>query len=468
MSTLIMKFGGSTVGTTSALTQVLSIVLHESTRFDRLMLVVSALDGVTDALIEAAHLAQLSNSRGYRRIAATVRHRHLALIEKLPLGTDEKNALQADIDRLLFDMLNTYQNIANAMGESIRPDVMDSVLSIGERLATRIVAALLRQNNVRGVAVDTHDLIITDDIFGNASPFFEKTQARIDANLMPMLDRNIVPVLTGFIGGTESGKITTLGRGGSDYSASTFAVCAKADEVWMWTDVDGIMSSDPEIIPEAQVIPELSYEEMAELAYFGARVIHPRMVAPLKEHLIPLRIKNVFKPQKEGTLVHNIPKPLERIKAVTSIQGVALSAARSGSVSEISSIVDDLLFKTIGTRADVMLSSQSSASSLLCFVIPTSAGHDAIINVESHLNERLKKEHVDDEWTVQPVTIITAIGSELNGFTNTTGKILQALHGIRLFTLAQGPTWCSLSLVISPQDSETALKRIHTLTLSSD
>src|SRR5262249_1012335 len=210
MSTLSMKFGGSSVGMTMGLTQLLSIVLNERERWERLMLVVSALDGVTDQLIEAAHLALLNNRRGYRRIVATLRTRHLALIEYLPLGSTERAALQADIDHLLFDMLDVCQNIPVHLSDAEQPEAIDRIITTGERLAARIVAALLRQNNLRGVAIDAGDVIITDDTFGNATPNLSITRERIATNLLPLLNRGIIPVITGFIGATADGKPTTL------------------------------------------------------------------------------------------------------------------------------------------------------------------------------------------------------------------------------------------------------------------
>lgn len=467
MSTLVMKFGGSTVGTASVLTQMLSIVLHESKQWDNMIIVVSALDGVTDALIEAAHLAKLSNNRGYRRIAATLRTRHMSLVEKLPLTDEERNALQADIDRLLFDMLNIYQEIANSVDDSISAEQLDSVIGVGEKIASRIIATLLRQKNLRGVAIDTNEIIITDDVFGNANPDQEATQQRVDRVLIPMLDRKIIPVLTGYIGSTPDGRVTTLGRGGSDYTASTLAVCTQADAVWMWTDVDGIMSADPEEVPEARVIDELSYEEMAELAYFGARVLHPRMVAPLRENNIPIMIKNVFKPQQAGTKVYSSPKTMHRIKAVTSIQGVGLATNRSGSLTHISKIADEVLFATTGIRADVMIASQSSTHSFLCFVIPTNAGPDMTNIVITTLQQRLNEEKITPAWDIMPVAIVTSIGSEINGSPQFIGRIMEKLGNTRILALAQGPSWCSLSLVVEPHDVEDSLHQIHTLTVNN-
>lgn len=469
MGTLIMKFGGSSVSTTSALTQVVSIVLQECERWDRLIVVVSALEGVTDALLEATHLAQMSNRRGYRRIVATMRTRHLALIEQLPLGTNERGALQADIDRLLFDMLDVCQAITDNTADAVSPETTDIVIGVGERLAARIIAALLRQNNLRGVAIDATDLIITDTTFRNARPDMQRTCKRITEYLLPMLDRKIVPVVTGFIGGTSAGKPTTLGRGGSDYTASILGVCTDADEVWMWTDVDGLMSTDPREVETARVIPEMSYSEVAELAYFGARILHARMIGPLRSENIPLRIKNIFKPQQPGTLIHDKPANNEQtIKAVTAIHGVSLSAARSGPLIDVEVLADEALQTITGSRADVTITAQSSSQSLLCFVIPTSAGPDALHTAQAALIDRVNGHPEGELWHVDTVGIITVIGPGLNDHPRLMARVLDALDTVRVLAISQGPSPCNLSVVVSPEDVDNALRRIHDLILRQE
>jgi bifunctional aspartokinase / homoserine dehydrogenase 1 len=468
MTTLVMKFGGSSVGTTTALTQVLSIVLYENEQWDRLILVVSALDGVTDALIEAAHLAQLGNQRGYRRIIANLRTRHLALIEELPLGTTERTALQADIDRLLFDLLDIYQTMAQTPADTVVPDKVDATIGVGERLAARIIAALLRQNDLRSVAIDATTLMVTNEAFGNAIPNIHLTRELVLNNLLPMLDRNIIPVVTGFIGATPKGIPTTMGRGGSDLTASILGVCAKADEVWIWTAVDGMMTADPREVPGARVIPTLSYQEVAELAYFGARILHARMVAPLSQERIPLRVKNVYKPQQAGTLIHNIPSNRSRtLKAVTSISGLGLLANRSGSLSPISLLVDETLLATTHTQAEVMISSQSSSSSFVCFLIPTSAGPDAVHGAKQLLEEKLRENPESEFWTVNPVSIITAISEKVDEWPELTASVLQTIGKTRILEMTQGPSHCTLSLIVEPQDSEDILLLIHQLIINS-
>jgi aspartate kinase len=450
---------------TTGLTQVLSIVMHEVGRWNHLLLVASALEGVTDALIEAAHLAQLSNRRGYRRIVGTLRTRHLALIENLPLGPVERTALQADIDRLLFDMLDVCQKLADRMDEKAKPEAVDAIIGVGERLSARIVAALLRQNNLRGVAIDATDVIITDNVYGNATPNLALTSERITHLLAPMLERKIIPVITGFIGSTVAGKPTTLGRGGSDYTASVLAACTNAEEVWIWTDVDGMMTADPREISEARMIPALSYDEVAELAYFGARILHSRMVAPLRERHIPLRVRNVFKPQGAGTVITEQPAgSTHGLKAVTSIQGLGLDAPHGGPLHPLAAMVDEALFRVSGAHTEVMISTQSTAQSFVCFVISTTAGTDVLHNLQVILDQRLPTLN-EGGWTMFPVAIVTVIGTQPADPHHFTTRILTALEGVRVLALSQGRS--SLSLVLEPQHAERAIQELHRLVINS-
>jgi aspartate kinase len=349
------------------------------------------------------------------------------------------------------------------------PYKVDATIGTGEKLAARILAALLRQNDLRSVAIDTTNLIITDEVYGNATPNIALTRDLIATNLLPMLERKIIPVVTGFIGATKTGKPTTLGRGGSDYTASVLGLCAGADEVWMWTDVDGMMSADPREIPEAQVIAMLSYDEVAELAYFGARILHARMIGPLQKEHIPLRVKNVFKPQQPGTLIQDaVPERSRVLKAVTSIAGVGLTTDGSGSLSPISIVVDKTLFATIHAHAEVMISAQSSTKSFVCFLIPTSAGPDAIHTTRVALEENLRNTPDTQSWTVHPVNIITVISDKFDQRPSITAHILEALSSIRILAIAQGPSHCSLSVVVEPQFADSALEKLHQLIINSD
>ena len=222
MRTLVMKFGGNSLGTVAGLRQVLRIVVEQSADWDRALVVVSALDGVTDMLLEAAQLARIADQRGYRRIAANLRSRHLALMEPLPLDRPEEQTLKADIDQLISDLLDRCREIGNNLNDELSPMQSDTVVAVGERLSARIIAALLRQHGLRGVAVDGTEVLVTDEVYGNAKPDFERTAGRARGLLAPMLDREMTPVVTGYIGATPAGDTTTLGRGGTDFTASVY------------------------------------------------------------------------------------------------------------------------------------------------------------------------------------------------------------------------------------------------------
>jgi len=468
MTTLVMKFGGASLGTSAGLAQVLSIIARESQTWEQLVIVVSALDGVTDMLLEAAQLARIDNQRGYRRIAANLRSRHLALIDQLPLDRPDRNTLQADIDGLLSGLLDDCQTIANNLNEELSAKHIDAVVAVGERLSARIIAALLRQNGIRGVAVDGAEVLVTDDVHGNANPFFAPTSQKVNGALAPMLQRDMIPVVTGYIGATADGATTTLGRGGTDYTASVICSVLGADELWIWTDVDGMMTADPRVLREARVIPKLSYVEAADLAYFGARILHARMIAPLSEAELPLRVKNIFFPEQAGTLVSsNSGGRQPAIRAVTAIQALALRRPASGSMAGVTRLVGNTLFRTLGMRSEVLIASQSSSSSFLCFVIPTSHGMDGVDRLQRALGEKMAEYPEKMPWTIDSVALVTAIGANLQRAPQLLSQVLAELGDIEIYGLALGASNCSVSVAMAQKDAGKAVAGIHELILKS-
>lgn len=469
MSTLVMKFGGSSVGTAAALKQVLSTVARERRNWDRVLVVVSALDGVTDALFEAAQLARIANQRGYRRIAANLRSRHLAIVEQLPLERPDRNTLQAEIDRLLSNMLDHCRSIARNLNEELSPAYSDAVVAAGERLSARIVAALLRQHGIRCAAVDGADILVTDDVFGNAHPDLALTRQRVNESLLPMLQSDMIPVVTGFIGATPAGETTTLGRGGTDYTASVLSALLDAEELWIWTGVDGMMSADPHELPDARVITRLSYAEAADLAYFGARLLHSRMIAPLAERKLPIRIKNISLPDQTGTLVSSAQNnSAPALKAVTSIHGLSLRRPASGSLAGVTRLVGNTLFKTLGMRSEVMIASQSATSSFICLVIPTSIGIDGVDRLQRAMMAKMAEYPEKMPWKIETVELVTAIGSDLQRAPGLQARVLDCLGDIETLGLALGASNCSLTIAVPANDARSALRRIHELIVKSD
>ena len=469
MTTLVMKFGGASLGTSAGLAQVLSIIADELEIWDQLLVVVSALDGVTDSLLDAAHFARIDHPRGYRRIAANLRTRHLALIDQLPLDRPDRNTLQADIDQLISRLLDDCLAIANNLNEELSPIHSDTVVAVGERLSARIIAALLRQNNIRAVAVDGADVLITDDVHGNANPELIPTSQRVNSVLMPILQRDMIPVVTGFIGATAGGVTTTLGRGGTDYTASVLSALLDADELWIWTDVDGIMSADPRQQPHARVVPRLSYHEAADFAYFGARILHARMIAPLAEAHLPLRVKNIFSPAQSGTLVADKDgRAFPALKAVTSVQGLSLRRPTSGSLAGVTRLVGNALFKTLGMRSEVLIASQSASSSFICLVIPTSIGIDGVDRLQRALQAKMAEYPEKMPWEIETVSLVTAIGGSLHRAPRLISRVLDLLDGIEIYGIALGASNCSVTVALAEEDSREAATRVHDLIVKSD
>jgi aspartate kinase len=282
------------------------------------------------------------------------------------------------------------------------------------------------------------------------------------------LERKIVPVVTGFIGATSKGKPTTLGRGGSDYTASVLGVCINATEIWIWTDVDGMMSADPRDIEEARVIPSLSYEEAAELAYFGARILHTRMIGPLSDEKIPLRIKNVYKPQQAGTLISDTTLARSRtLKAITSISGLAVEAKRSGEFSPIPVVYDKAVMAAPNSQLDIILSAQSATRSLACFLIPTTAGPDAIHTIRLTMEENLQANPLTQNWVVKNITFVTAISANLDSWPTVTAAIMQRLKHLHVLAFSYGPSNSSFTLVVENKEAEEALSLIHEMVISN-
>ncbi|MCY3575270.1 MAG: aspartate kinase [Chloroflexi bacterium] len=468
MRSLVMKFGGNALGTVNALSQLQGIITRETQRWDRVVVVVSALDGVTDMLLEAAQLAQVDNRRGYRRIAANLRSRHFALVDELPLQAPARATLGADIDQLLSQMLAACQAIAKDLRDELLASASDEVVAVGEQLSARIIAALLRQHGLRGAAVDSRSLIITDAVHGNANPDLAQTAQRVQERLLPMLQLDNVPVVTGYIGATSAGETTTLGRGGTDYTASVISALLPADALWIWTNVAGMMSADPRELPEARVIKRLSYDEAADLAYFGAKLLHARMIAPLAERKLPLRIKHIFAPETSGTLIAAAPEsPKPQLKAVTNVLGLSLRRSQSGSLAGVNRLVGNTVFKTLGMRSEVMIASQSSGGSFLCLVIPTSIGIDGVDRLQRALKAKMSEYPEKMPWQIETVSLVTAIGSRLDNAPQLVGQVLEALAGIEILALSLGASHCSLSVVVRLADAPQAVRQIHALLLNS-
>ncbi len=462
MTTLTMKFGGTSVGSAEAFTQASDVVLEQAEKWDRLAVVVSAMSGVTDALTQGALTAASGDDRTYRATVADLRVRHYRAVDALLTPDGERAQLLATVDDYL-DEFAAFCRSVHILGE-VTPRAMDAITSLGERISACILAALLRQRGTHSKAVDATELIVTDATFQNAVPLIVATRARVSARLSPLLDDGLIPVVTGFIGATEEGVTTTLGRGGSDYSAAILGACLDADAVWTWTDVDGVMSADPRIVPDARVIPVLSYGEVSELAYFGAKVLHPRTIRPVVERSIPLWVKNTFNPTCPGTrIVHEPESTPGTVKAVTAIEGLSMVTVEGRGMMGVPGIAARTFAAVASQGASVLMISQASSEQSICFVIPTETVEPVIRALEEEMALELARRDIDQIRSLDDVVIVTAVGAGMRGTPGVAARIFGALGrgNINIIAIAQGSSECSVSLVIAVDAAADAVRQIH-------
>ena len=331
---IIHKFGGTSVGNAERISKVADILVRQHSKHasrgngesrNGTVAVVSAMSGVTDQLIAGGRAAAEGRDSEYREIKARLLHKHLEVVETLLNHSPERLEVGGLIEDRLHDLERLYRSIA-VLGEfTVRG--CDAVTSMGEQLSASILAAVLRERGERAQAIPATELIVTDENFGAARPLLSLTNQRLAQRVKPLVERGVIPVVTGYIAATERGVTTTLGRGGSDYTAAIIGAGLEAEEVWIWSDVDGILTADPNLVPQARTLAELSYAEAAGLAYYGADVLHPKTIRPLIESGVPLRILNSFNPDHPGTLIVKNPSSDRLLSpAIISTTGLSLIA----------------------------------------------------------------------------------------------------------------------------------------------
>ena len=462
-SCLVMKFGGTSVGNPGAIDQAACIVMEQKTRWEQMVVVVSAMAGVTDALLLGSRRAAAGDEGTYRQVAARLAEQHTEVAQALlEPGSDLHSEMLEHIDRYLAEFTTLCHSVS-VLGE-LTPRALDAITSLGERLSARLLVAVLNQRGVPGQPVDATEIIVTDSSFQSAAPLMEPTRQRAAQRLGAALARGIVPVVTGFISANAEGIVTTLGRGGSDYSAAILGDCLDASQVWIWTDVDGVMTADPRLVANAQVIPLLSYSEVGELAYFGAKVLHPRTIRPVVDRGIPLWIKNTFNPAHPGTLVERQPQASPgTVKAVTAIPRLSMVTVEGRGMMGVPGIAART-FKAVASQgASVLMISQASSEQSICFIVPGETAPAVIQAVEMEMETELRRKDIDRVWALDDVVIVTAVGAGMRGTPGVAARLFGALgeNGINVIAIAQGASECSISLVVSAADAPAAVRRIH-------
>jgi aspartate kinase len=441
-----MKFGGTSVGDVAAFERVFHIV---STQIEKHpVIVVSAMTKVTDALLNAFELAKKGDFA--EAFASLEPHfeRHIA-VSKHFIADGAPNAFNGELDFARGELSDLLIRVSR---RSLPLSMLkDAIVSYGEQLSSRLLAEVLKAKGVNARQMDSRRLIVTDDEYGAAQPIWEETKELVQLELRPLIEAGEVPVMGGFIAASRGGETTTLGRGGSDYSAALVAAALDASELQIWTDVTGVMTCDPRICSDARTIPVLSYEEAAELAYFGAKILHPKTIKPAVDHAIPVRVCNTFEPAEIGTMVLNesgeAPNKIKSIAHKKNITILRITSARMlGAYGFMSAVFQ--VFDRHRTVIDVISTSEVS-------VALTLDNSDTIEKVVEDLR-RLGEVEVESGFAV-----ICVVGEGLRASTGLASKIFSTIDDVNIALVSHGASSVNLTFVIKEDAVVDVIKKLH-------
>ncbi len=464
LSPLVLKFGGTSVGTPEAMGQAARVIAQACREHGPVVVVTSALSGITDLLLDTTRAAA-QGANGGRRAQAAERllAAHRAIAEAL-LPPERQTAVLETVRQ----RVETFRRLVDAiavLGE-VTPRAYDAVASLGERMSAPLLAAVLEAQGVPAQAVDATELIVTDATFQSAQPDLAASTPRIRQTLTPLLERGITPIVTGFIGATPEGVTTTLGRGGSDYTAALLGAALEAAEVHIYTDVNGVMSADPRIVPQARTLPRLSYREVAELAYFGAKVLHPKTIRPVVERGIPLRVRNTFDPQGPDTLIVSQAEAVPgTIKAVTLIRHLRLVTVEGRGMLGVPGVAARTFGAVASTGTSVILITQASSEQSITFALPEASAQTVASALEATFATEIARRDIDRILVSPPVAIVTVVGAGMQQTPGVAGRIFTALgqNGVNVLAIAQGSSEVAVSFVVAADDAEAAVRAVHGL-----
>jgi aspartate kinase len=456
-----MKFGGTSVGDADCIERVVEII-RSSFRESDLVVVVSAMSGVTNRLTEAATRSEAGDGETVTTIFDCLRKQHMAAAVSLIHSVEERNQICFQIEEILRE--GEHLCLGTILTRELTLRARDAITCLGERLSAPLVAAALACRGIEAEAIEATELVVTDSNHGAAEPQMEATRRLCEARLRPLLQRGIVPVVTGFLGATAEGVLTTLGRGGSDYSATILGAALEADEVFIWTDVDGVLTADPRLVSGANTIPEISYSEAAELAFFGAKVLHQKALRPLMRSEIPVWICNTFAPERPGTKITPSGSQNSRgAKALTAISDVAMITVGGPGIMGVRDLLGRTFTTIAAVRADVLLISQSSSQNNVCFAVPAALAECAVEALRREFAKDLAHEEVEHITLNPTVAIITVVGENMRGTPGIASRTCDALsrENINVLAIALGSSECNISLVVAKKDMKESLVAAH-------
>src|SRR6202521_660798 len=457
----VMKFGGTSVGDAACIARTAQIIA-KAAKGSGCIAVVSAMSGVTNRLIEAAKKAQAGNAGEAAAVADALRRQHEAALMSLLPREEERARIRGQMEGVLAEGRRLGEG--TALLRELTPRTLDAISSLGERLSAPLVSAAVRELGHASEAIEATELIVTDAFHGGAEPQMDLTRAKSQGCLRPLLEKGIVPIVTGFIGATAEGKLTTLGRGGSDYSATILGAALDAREVVIWTDVDGVLTADPRLVPGARTIPVISYREAAELAYFGAKVLHPKTLNPVMQAGITVWIRNSFAPERPGTKITPEGRSIGGgVKALTAIRDVTLIAVGGPGIVGLPDVVGRTFSTTADLRANVLLISQSSSQNDICFIVSAGDADRTVEALRKEFAQDLAHHKVEHVTVVNNIAIVAVVGENMRGTPGVAGRTFAAMgrENINLIAIAQGSSESNISFVVEDQAVRKALIATH-------
>jgi aspartate kinase len=441
-----MKFGGTSVGDAAAFGRVFQVVSMQTEV--QPVVVVSAMTGVTDALLNAVDVAKKGDFAGAYASLEPHFDRHIEVSKHfIPEGSS--NLFDTELEFARGEISDLLMRVSR---RSLPLQMLkDAIVSYGEQLSSRLLSEVLKAKGINARQMDARRIIVTDDEYGAAQPIWNETEELVKVELLPLIETGEVPILGGFIAGSRSGETTTLGRGGSDYSAALVAAALDARELQIWTDVTGVMTCDPRICGDARTIPVLSYEEAAELAYFGAKVLHPKTIKPAVDHGIPVRVCNTFEPHEVGTMVLSrsdvSPNKIKSIAHKKNITILRITSARMlGSYGFMSALFQ--IFERYRTVIDVISTSEVSVALTL----------DNTAELEKIAADlgRLGDVEVEPGYAV-----ICVVGEGLRASTGMASKIFSTIDDVSIALVSHGASSVNLTFVVHEEDAASVIRKLH-------
>ena len=456
---LVIKYGGTSISATKDI-KAIAKYLSSLSKKNQIAVVCSAMSGTTDDLIEISESIKKENKSKGEQLAAKIINRHKQLAKQTITKSDVKKKLLVKLDQDFTELLALIDGMV-LLGE-VTPRSMDYLISFGERLSVKLVSAAINDLSKKSTPLTGKEVgIVTDSNFGESKPLMDTTRLRVSKNIDILFSKKTIPVIGGFAGADQHGHTTTFGRGGSDYSATIIGSCIKADEIWLLSDVDGLMTADPKIVKNAKLLKEVSYTEAIEMALFGAKQIHPRTFEPLLTKKIPMKIRNSFSINNEGTLVTASPSASVKntVKCVSNIRNNGLIDIQGGSMIGTPGTAAKIFATLAKAGINVMMISQNPSESSITIVVKNTDLDKAVSVLEMDLlGKIIKKLEV-----TTGVSIIALIGSGMRGTIGVASKVFAAIekNKVNVSMITQGSSELNLALVVKNSDTNSAVRAIH-------